>query len=129
MHLQVSLLAESLDQLDHEQRVSRRPGQLPRQHRAGWRAGHRLGQRDDRRVVQSRQRQLGCAVAHQLIDHLRQLGAFREGSQRDQQRHRQVGQGSTDGADGAQGGRIGPVQVLEGDDDRPVGGQSLQQGY
>ncbi len=124
--LQRPVLIERPHQFDDEQRVAAGACHLLQQERAGRMAGDlagevsRLlhGQRANEHVLGASSKE----VRHRPVD----VRAVRSRAHRRQQGQRQTSQVPADGVHGPQRQRIGPLQILDGEDDRTRRGELFE---
>ena len=122
-----SLLDERAHQLGDEQRVAarpRHPGQQTLARLGGDDLFHQLGHG---LVAERAKWQPSRAARVQGLERPRQLRGTREQPQAADQRHRHVAQAAAQRAQGQEAGRVGPLQVIQGDHQRALEGQRLDQ--
>ncbi|MGH9024169.1 MAG: hypothetical protein ACRDV9_13895 [Acidimicrobiia bacterium] len=114
-HAQDALVAERLDQLDHEKGVSSRRSDLTEQPRPRRPTGQGRGECGNLLGIDLAQPYKASTAGDEATQGGVQLGCPRKWAQRHHECHRQLGEGAADRPQRPQGGRFRPVQVVEGE--------------
>ena len=125
--VELSVGGEGLHQLGHVERAPGRAGDQRPETRSGRGAQHVLHEAHHRVVVQRAERHLQGAVADRRVDEVREFVASRDRPERQHEGDRHVDEVSGGEAQGCHGGGVGPLEVVDRDEQRSFQGHTFEE--